>query len=200
MNCIIIGNGKIKDYDYIKSFIGEDDYIICADGGYNHAKKMGIAPDIIIGDMDSVQGFDGETQKIDYPCEKDFTDGELCVEYAKEKGFSSLLLLAMTSERLDHTISNILMLAEFRKAKIIDDENEIFILKDSLVLENKKGRTLSIIPVYCDLLNVTTRGLKYPLKRETLYFGKSRGNSNIISEDKCEINIEKGIGIVIVVR
>ena len=49
MRAVIIGNGDIKDYQYIKSKINDNDFIICADGGYNHAEKMGIVPDVLIG-------------------------------------------------------------------------------------------------------------------------------------------------------
>ena len=55
MRAIIIGNGDIKDYQYIKSKINDNDFIICADGGYNHAEKMGIVPDVLIGDFDSAK-------------------------------------------------------------------------------------------------------------------------------------------------
>ena len=55
MRAVIIGNGDIKDYQYIKSKINDNDFIICADGGYNHAEKMGIVPDVLIGDFDSAE-------------------------------------------------------------------------------------------------------------------------------------------------
>ena len=47
MRAVIIGNGDIKDYQYIKSKINDNDFIICTDGGYNHAEKMGIVPDVL---------------------------------------------------------------------------------------------------------------------------------------------------------
>lgn len=200
MRGVIIAGGKIRDYEYISSFISEEDFIICADGGYNHAKNMNIKPDILIGDMDSVTDFMNDVEAIKYPTDKDFTDGELCVKYAKEKGIDELLLIGMTSERLDHTINNILMMASFPKAKIIDESNEIYILKDNLTIIGKKGKTLSIIPVRGDLEGISTKGLLYSLCKESLCFGSCRGNSNIITDDKCEITAEKGMGIVIVVR
>ncbi len=200
MRGVIIGGGKIRDYEYIRSFISEEDFIICADGGYNHAKNMNIKPDILIGDMDSVTDFMHDVEVIKYPTDKDFTDGELCIKYAKEKGIDELLLLGMTSERLDHTINNILMMSSFPKAKIIDEDNEIYILKDNLTLIGKKGKTLSIIPVNGDMVGISTKGLMYSLGKERLCLGKSRGNSNVITDDKCEITAQKGMGIVIIVR
>lgn len=200
MRGVIIGGGKIRDYEYIRSFISEEDFIICADGGYNHAKNMNIKPDILIGDMDSVTDFMHDAEVLKYPADKDFTDGELCIKYAKEKGIDELLLVGMTSERLDHTINNILMMASFPKAKIVDENNEIYILKDNLTIIGKKGKTLSIIPVSGDLEGISTKGLLYSLNKENLFFASCRGNSNVITDDKCEITAQKGMAIVIVVR
>lgn len=200
MRGVIIASGKIRDYEYISSFISEEDFIICADGGYNHAKNMNIKPDILIGDMDSVTDFMHDVEVLKYPTDKDFTDGELCIKYAKEKGIDELLLVGMTSERLDHTINNILMITSFPKAKIVDENNEIYILKDNLTIIGKKGKTLSIIPVSGDLEGISTKGLLYSLNKENLLFASCKGNSNVITDDECEITAQKGMAIVIVVR
>ena len=55
MRVVIIGSGQINDYEYLKKQIHKDDYIICADGGYNHAKNMGIVPQLLVGDFDSIR-------------------------------------------------------------------------------------------------------------------------------------------------
>ena len=200
MRGVIIGGGIIKDYDYIKSFINEGDYLICADGGYDHAIRMGLKPYIVIGDMDSAKATPADVDVIKYPCDKDYTDGELCVRYAREHGMDSLLLVGMTSDRLDHTINNVLMLKDFQDAEIIDESNHIYVLDKKLRISEKKGATLSIIPLGGNLEGVSTKNLLYSLDNENLYFGESRGNSNIMTDDECEINVKKGWGIVIIPR
>ena len=67
MRAVIIGNGDIKDYQYIKSKIHDNDFIICADGGYNHAEKMGIVPDVLIGDFDSAKNFEKLRTELNIP-------------------------------------------------------------------------------------------------------------------------------------
>lgn len=198
MRAVIIGNGIISDYGYIRSKIKDSDYIICADGGYKHSKKMDITPHALIGDFDSLESFDGDLNIMKYPKRKDFTDGELCMEHAIEKGADEIVLFGMSGTRLDHTINNILMLSRCEKACLIDEHNEIYILKNHLEFENKKGKTLSIIPLKGDMEGIVTEGLEYPLCDETLYFGYARGNSNVITVDKCSISIKKGIGIVVI--
>ncbi len=83
MRCIIIGNGSYDNFFDIKP----DDFVICADGGYNYAVKFNITPDCIIGDMDSVKTDISGKETMVYPREKDYTDGELAVRLAIEKGF-----------------------------------------------------------------------------------------------------------------
>ena len=200
MRAVIIGSGDIKNYDYIKSKIRDDDFIICADGGYNHAVKMGITPNILIGDFDSAKDFENVSDRIQYPTRKDFTDGELAVNYAAEHGYNDIVLIAMTGDRADHTIADILLLAKCKNGVLIDDNNEIYLLRDSIEINGKTGQTLSIIPINGDAEGIATQGLEYPLKDETLYFADTRGISNVMTENKCAISLKKGMALIIKVE
>lgn len=197
MRAVVIGNGTIESYQYIRSLICDDDFIICADGGLRHAEAMGITPDIAIGDFDSAAP-DTAVERIVYPARKDCTDGELAVRYAEENGFREILLLAMTGTRLDHTMTDLFLLTRFDGAYLADDHNEIRVLKKSLTLDGYRGRTLSIIPVFGDVLGITTEGLEYPLCDETLYFGESRGNSNVVTADHCVITAREGKALIVI--
>lgn len=197
---VIIGNGNVQDYNYLKNKICDTDFIICADGGYNHAVKMGIEPDVLIGDFDSAINYETVADRIEYPKRKDFTDGELAVMYAKERGFDNIVLTAMTGDRLDHTIADILLLAKCKNGMLIDDNNEIYLLRDEIEISGRKGQIISVIPISLDTEGVATSGLEYPLCDETLYFASSRGVSNVMIEDKCKISIKKGMALVIKVE
>lgn len=200
MRAVIIGNGDIKNYDYIKSKISDDDFIICADGGYNHARKMGVKPNVLLGDFDSATEYEEFSDRIEYPTDKDFTDGELAVMYALDNGYEDIMMLAMTGDRLDHSIADILLLQKCKKGVLIDDNNEIYLLKDSLKLKGRAGQTLSIIPINGNACGLVTSGLEYPLNDEILHFGEARGISNVMLADECEIKIKSGMALVIKVE
>lgn len=200
MRAVIIGSGSISDCEYIKSKLNEDDYVICADGGYDHAVRLGVEPDILIGDFDSVSELPKASEKIEYPARKDFTDGELAVKYAVEHGFDEVLMLGMTGDRADHTITDILLLTQCKSGCVIDDNNEIYLLRDSVTVYGNAGDTVSIVPVGGDVCGVTTKNLEYPLCDETLYFGESRGVSNVMTAELCTITAKSGMGLVIKVR
>lgn len=197
MRAVIIGNGDINDYAYIKTKLRPDDYIICADGGLRHIDNLKINADIAIGDFDSACETDGIETCV-YPVHKDFTDGEIAVNYALEKGYSEVLLIAMTGSRIDHTLTNIFQLIKNENITLIDDKNEIRALKGTVTINNQKGKTLSIIPIFSNLEGVKATGVFYPINGDTLYFGEGRGNSNIITNDLCTISIDNGIGLIII--
>lgn len=197
MRAVIIGNGEIRDYTYIKSFLRTDDFIICADGGLRHAKGLGINADIAIGDFDSYEKSD-DIESITFSSHKNLTDGEIAVDYAIENGYSEILLLAMTGSRLDHTFTNIFQLAKRGNITLVDDDNEVYIIKDSITLKGKKGKTMSVIPVFSNLVGVTATGVYYPLDNDTLLFGEGRGNSNVITDDLCTVSVKSGTGIIFI--
>lgn len=198
MRAIIIGNGTITNYTVMKQNAQKADIIICADGGYYHAQKAGIIPDVVIGDFDSSLEPGDNITKFIYPTKKDFTDGELCVKYACDHGYDEIMMFGMTGSRMDHTLNDMLLLIQCKNGCVIDNNNEIYLLRNKFFIEGKKGMTLSIIPIRGDLTGIYTKGLEYSLCGETLYFGESRGNSNIITEDYCEIKAENGIGFIII--
>ena len=197
MRAVIIGNGDILNYEYIKSRLKPDDYYICADGGVKHTKGLGITPSVVIGDFDSSKQNESFNNRV-FPVAKNFTDGELAVDYAIENGFSQILLVAMTGKRLDHTLTNIFQLVKRKGISLIDDMNEVFFIDNYLQINNKAGKTLSIIPLSNDLCGVTITGVLYPLENDILRFGYGRGNSNKITNELCTISVKSGKGVAII--
>ena len=195
MRGVIICGGKVGEY--IKDYIKPDDFVICADSGYDRAKAFGITPDIVIGDMDSTCEKEIPFEKITYPVRKDFTDSELAVNYAKEKGFDAVLMFGMIGTRMDHSLANISLLSQLDDAVIIDANNEIYFADGKFTLSGKIGDTISIIPYKEDILVAKSKGLDYPLLNTTIKCGTTLGVSNAMIENECEIEIEKGSAFII---
>lgn len=201
MRAVIIGNGTVLNYEYIKSKLKKNDYIICADGGLRHANALGIKPAVLIGDLDSVGNCEYDCEVINLNVKKDFTDSEICIKYLLLKDFDEILMLGVTGNRIDHTLNNLMLLKQIfdagKKGCIIDDNNEIYYAAEENSIYGKKGDIVSIIPVGKSLLGVTTHGLEYPLVDEELFFAQSRGVSNVMISDKCHIQIKSGEGFII---
>lgn len=204
--CIIIANGDINDYPWHKSQLRETDFIVCADGGTRHAVLMGIVPNVVLGDFDSLSPevkcvlSDTSCQFYEYPEEKDMTDTELALKYCLEKNPEEIILMGSLGTRYDHSLANILLLAEGSThigIKVINEQNEIMILKEKLYLQGSHGDIVSIIPLSKELIGVSTRGLKYILRQETLRLGTSRGISNEMVGSEAIVEIKEGIALVI---
>ncbi len=208
MKALIIGSGIIENYSKISDSIEKYDYIICADGGTRHSRALGLKPNIIIGDLDSTTNPDLKFYqeigvKIEqHPTKKNMTDMELCLESLKNQ-YDEILILGATGGRLDHFMGNLLLLFNYfdkdKKIRIIDERNEISVLKDSSFLEmsGAKNEYVSLIPVSEEVTGVTTDGLLYELNNFTLAFGTTLGISNEILNKKIKISIETGKLIVI---
>ena len=199
MTALIVGNGEVSEK--IKPLLPENAYVICADGGFRHMDKLGLTPDIVIGDMDSVKADLHGEKTIVYPVRKDFTDSELAVNYAIDNGFSDLVLIGFTGTRTDHTLTNLFLLKGISergaRAEIIDEHNVIRYAEKENIIRGKKGDIVSIIPIGGDVSGITTEGLDYPLFSETLEFGKGRGVSNEMTGDECRITVKNGSALII---
>ena len=199
MTALIVGNGEVSEK--IKPLLPENAYVICADGGFRHMDKLGLTPDIVIGDMDSVKADLHGEKTIVYPVRKDFTDSEIAVNYAIDNGFSDLVLIGFTGTRTDHTLTNLLLLKGISergaRAEIIDEHNVIRYAEKENIIRGKKGDIVSIIPIGGDVSGITTEGLDYPLFSETLEFGKGRGVSNVMTGDECRITVKNGSALII---
>lgn len=199
MRAVILANGEIKSYERLKPYLKKGDYVICADGGLRHAEPLGLSPDLVMGDMDSVSKLPEHIKKMVFPVRKDATDGQIVIEYALGQGFSELLLLGFFGGRADHFLTNVFLLTKTCEIDALMVENgcEIRLCKRENIISGKPGDVISILPLSETLSGITTKGLDYPLQNGTLYFGDSRGNSNMMTESECRISVRQGMGLII---
>lgn len=199
MRVIIISGGDYSFGGNIKA----DDYVICADSGYDAALKNNINVNLLLGDMDSVKAdITGEKSKLLFPSRKDFSDTELAVRHAVEMKPDEIILLGSMGSRADHTLANIFLLKYISEqginAHIEDDNNKIYYYNGLFKLDGMIGKTVSLIPLSSEIKGITTSGMDYPLNNETIHFGESRGVSNIITEDSAGYTSEYGEGFIII--
>ncbi len=205
---VIIANGDLENPGFYRKLLSEGDYIICADGGSRHAKVLGLTPDLIIGDLDSVdlqvlpKAGDIKPEVISYPPAKDCSDLELAIDHAVNLKPEEILVIgALGGNRADHSLFNLtllhLPLAAGVPARIIDHRQEITLINDSLDIEGLPGSYVSLFPVTAEVDGVKTEGLKYPLHDEPLFPGSTRGLSNELIGSKGRVAISRGILLVI---
>lgn len=207
MSAIIIGSGSSIDKEIFYSEKINIEYVICADGGLEKAEYLGLLPDVIIGDLDSVNTsvlkryIEMNIEIIEYPSEKNYTDMDLAIQYAVEKGYKEIILIGASGSRIDHTMANILLVELYYKKgikiKIVDNNNIVQMVTGKMEIEYKKNYFVSIIPTSDTIEGITLEGFKYPLNNVNVKRGSTLCISNQITEEKGIITLAKGNALVI---
>ena len=198
--CIILANGKPPVKGVI-NFLKKKDYntLICADGGANSVKKLGIIPDYIIGDFDSVSKptlnfFDGKSKMIKLKRQND-TDVEKCLKFAIKRKCEEIVLLGVTGNRLDHTFCNLGIVIKFYKKinlRLIAENSLLVPYSGEVELKTIPGEIISLYGLD-KKTKITSTGLKYPLKNVSLQFGEKESTSNAATGNGITLNIKGGI-------
>ncbi len=137
------------------------------------------------------------------PGPKDETDLELALGYAAGQGAQDIVILGALGGRLDHTLANVLLLTlpvlAGLQVRIAAGEQEALLVRggETLALEGNAGDLVSLLPLGGDARGVTTNGLAWALRDDTLRFGSSRGVSNEMTAATARIQVEEGYVLVV---
>lgn len=203
MKGIIFSSGEIRDYDMLKKLDFSDKYIICADNGYSHALKLGIVPDVIIGDNDSYKtDYPENIKHFLYPPEKDYTDTNMAINLAIEYGCDEIDLYGGLGGRADHEFSHYCLikyaLDRGVKLKMIDDINEIWMENKPFVVPPSDKKYVSFFAYGGEVTHVSIKGFKYEAEDMELSPGLVQASSNEYTENgKAEVKFESGTVLVI---
>lgn len=190
----LVITGGYCNVEAAKNLLPESvDLKIAADSGYMTAQKLGITPDITMGDFDSYKDkLPPEMNTLRVACEKDVTDTMLACEYAKDNGCRYITIVGGTGGRIDHSISNVFYLEDLRRqgnrVKLTDGENTVQVILDETVTVKADGGYFSIFAL--DKCTVTEYGCKYPLNNATLVRQRPYAVSNEVEGDYAVIKIE----------
>ncbi|MCK9267196.1 MAG: thiamine diphosphokinase [Alkaliphilus sp.] len=207
MEVVIVANGEIKNINFLKYVIKNSDHIICADGAAKYLMDLNICPDLLIGDLDSIDKKTLEWAKKNnikiqrFPAKKDMTDTELAVESALKQNPNKITIIGAIGSRLDHSLSNIMLLYKIHRlgidAAVINEINYITIVGDVLKMKCRIGEIISIIPIGGDVKGVTLKGLGYSLTDHDIKMGSSLGISNKSVSEEIIISVKDGILLVV---
>lgn len=208
MKVVVVANGELDASDV--SWLDDADLVIAADGGAASLDRLGRAPDLLIGDLDSVDQelverlAAAETRVARHPVDKEASDTELALEAAREAGAVAIVLLgAVGGARLDHELANLLMLADPALAgldiRAVRGGTQVRAVHsgDRLELGGSSGDLVTLLPVGGDAVGVTTQGLRWPLDAAALRMGRTRGLSNEVVSTPASVRTTDGTLLVV---
>ena len=195
-------------------------FVIAADGGWDKAAALGLRPDLLVGDADSLApgrfaaamatpGLTVERSRV----AKDESDAELAIRAAVKRGATRIVVLgALGGRRFDHALANVGLLALPDPAEVevelLDATTRVRLLRApapdggpaTLALEGPAGDLVSLLPLGVPAVGVTTHWLAYPLADEDLQPGPARGLSNVRISAAAGVSLHRGSLVVVETR
>ena len=200
---LVFANGVIEDGEWLRLYLAEATAVIAADGGGKHLAALGVRPDVVVGDMDSLgrdiwAAWEREgTRIVAYSAEKDETDLELALLYAVEQYSDDIKVIGALGGRLDQMLANIFLLAHpafvGRRLTLVEPNQRAWLVQGRTEVVGRKGDRVSLIPLDGDVKVERTAGLKWSLENEWLRFGPARGISNVMLGQTAVIEVEEGM-------
>lgn len=203
---VIFLNGEYKySQEFIDKLVSENAVCFCADGGANFAFKYGKMPEVIIGDLDSIEKKVLEYYKTKnilikkFPKDKDFTDFELILkEISKDNNYmKKIFVVGGLGKRIDMTLNNLFIMGKYKNLVFLQENEKIFYAEKSFILKNKKEYEFSIIPISEKVEKLTLKGFKFETDKIDVKRENSRLVSNVILENEASVEFENGKLIII---
>jgi thiamine pyrophosphokinase len=207
MKALIVADGDVRPAPSDGTQPNPAQMIVAADGGAHKARLLGLLPDVVVGDMDSLSPetlAELEQEGVEvlrHPAEKEASDTELAVHEALRRGATGLVILgALGGPRFEHTLANVLLLTMPELADtdvaLVDGPVVVRVIGSGgpgrLELAGQPGDLVSLLPLTERVEGVTTVGLAYPLAGETLHQGPARGLSNVLVDSSATVTTAAG--------
>ena len=195
--CVIIGGAAITDFKRARQAFEPGDYCVYCDSGLRHLERLGVQPDLIVGDFDSHDDPRLDVETITLPCEKDDTDTVYAVKEALSRGYDDFLLLGVIGGRLDHTLGNLgllLMLDSLgKRCAALDDYSRLEIVSSQTAYVPDSYPYFSLLNISGTARGVTIRGAKYPLEDAEITCEYQYGVSNeVLPGQRAEVSVREG--------
>lgn len=211
--CLIVTGGKL-DLAFARSFLEKEkfDKVIAVDAGLEAADALGLVPDYVVGDFDTVSGPVVERYRQmpfivweQHKPEKNETDTELARSRALTLGCQRIVFLGATGGRLDHMLGNLHALYACMEsgveAYLIDPQNRVCLLDEGKTFYKNSlwGKYVSFLPYTEEVRGITLTGFKYPLSKKDIRRGQEVGLciSNELEQEAATLDFDEGILICV---
>ena len=207
LRTLILANGTPPSRDLAQRLAASSDLILATDGAAHSAAALGISPDIICGDFDSVRKETAQSELPDAEWvptpNQSRTDLEKAILLAQSRGATSLLILGANGGRIDHALANFALLLRYHTAillRIVEDGAEVWAVSGGLAVPGESrfrtlpGDTVSLISLD-GAASVSVSGVRWPLTDCNLPLG-TLGVSNEATGEEVTVTVRGGAILV----
>ena len=178
-------------------------FVIAADGGYAYLRAHQVAPDLVVGDFDSLQEPPpAGPDTIVLPQEKDDTDMVAALRAGWGCGYRAFHIYGGTGGRLDHTLANIQCIADLAvrggRGFLYGRDTVITAIAGGRVNFDASARGILSAFAHSDTVTgVYEVGLKYALADATLRNTYPMGVSNEFTGVESSVSVGRGTLVLI---
>ena len=199
-NGLLLTGGEGPNRKQLNAVITDPGLTIAADSGFDLALALGIIPDLLVGDLDSIKAsreyrnFPRERMVV-YPPDKEKTDTEIGLDILRERGYKRIILAGGGGGRLDHILSIAQLLERIDGPDIWLTSRERIVVIDSIIeFSGKEGEVISFLPLDPVVRGISSTGLKWPL--DTMYWERGKqgvsGISNCVTASEVRVSVDEG--------
>jgi thiamine pyrophosphokinase len=202
-SALLICNGEMAAPRVLHALASQCDMIVCADGGANATHRLGIVPQVIIGDFDSIHSdtrafYERAGVSLMHLPRQNDTDFEKALILLRMQGVETVAVCGVTGKLLDHTLGNFSILLRYIndfRIVLFDPHYRVDVISTETRFTSRQGDRISIVPL-SPAREVRYRGLKYPFDGESLAFGIAEGTCNEALGDDFTISLRDGVLLV----
>ena len=208
MKAVILAGGALRAHPSLTAACHGAALVIAADSGLRHAEALGLEPDMLVGDFDSVSpellARYPELARQQHPRDKDQLDLELACSYAQSQGADTLIILGGLGQRIDQSLAAILHAAKLvqqgLEVRLLSGEQEVYILCETsaaLWLELAPHTVFSVLSLTAQSC-VSLDNAHYNLQQAWLEFGSGLGVSNYVTASPLQVQMHAGLLCLVV--
>lgn len=203
MKCVILAGGRYGDPEQYRRWLHRAELVVAADAGADFAWRIGVRPQVVVGDMDSVAPHVLEAmerqrvQIVRHPAEKDCTDTQLALALAEERGAREIVVMGWEGDRLDHVLSNLFSgvapLHRGVEMTYAAPGLTVHLIAADRELEGTPGDLVSVVALSEAAVGVSLEGFQYPLEDATLRYSYPFAVSNRLLRSPARIGLRQGV-------
>ncbi len=200
----------------VQSALPIHDYCVAADSGADHALAIGVVPNLVVGDLDSISSTvldqieSGELPDVEierHPVAKDMTDLELALRRAIETSPDRVVVVGLDGGRPDHYLANLFAVSspdlvlpslsgDGPEIEVLLGTTRLSVVRNQKILRGAPGELLSLLAVHGAATGISLSGVEFPLANESLESGSARGVSNVLASDSAKLTVGTGTLLV----
>jgi len=210
VRAVLFANGDYVQQSAARVVVSDNDFLVCVDGGIRHCLAEGFTPNLLVGDLDSLDSAAAELVQrlpiecVRFPAEKDASDLELALQELSDRGLSEVVLLGASGGRTDHHLFNWQLVGRQSwpfTLRIVDATVDVYLVDNERPFDSNAslGQVFSVIPTSGCATGVCVHGAQYPLDNASLPVGSTIGLSNVVNRPRLQVSVEAGIVLVMLV-